>query len=425
MRSIGYIASSGSLVLVPSIVNITTSAASTALSAVGLILGSSTGSTTSGATSGNNGQIASQSISSGSYVDYGTTITYTTYNYIAPTFPPSWVDSTVSNFIEGVAFNDGVTATNMQYSGSYSVTSGSLPSGTSLNSSTGAITGTPTTQGPYSFTITASNSYGSISASFSGFVSTVAALNLGVFFNTPSSQNSLSGTIFGENTSGADVTVTLTTTAGTISPTSFFLGQDTTVTPSFTVTGLTAGQTITVQASGGGTSASQSATTTSPAPPTPQLTLDVSFQTPSSSTSLTGSVTAENTTSTNYTVSVSTNVGTINTSSFSAPANSTVFSPFTITGLSGNQTATVTAVVSGVASANNSATTTTALTYRFAYQTGGYPTAQSGESVSSEGNFQASGPQLGTTVYVNAGNCGSNGIDVQSPTYYYWRCFVK
>lgn len=413
------------MILVPSIINITTSAASSALSSVGLVLGSTTGSTTSGATSGNNGYVATQSVASGSYVDYGTTITYTTYNYIAPTFPPVWIDSTVSGFIEGVAFTDAVAATNMEYSGSYTVTAGSLPSGTSLNSSTGAITGTPTTQGPYSFTITASNAYGSTSASFSGFVSTVAALNLGVFFNTPSSQNSLSGTIFGENTTGSDVTVILTTTAGTISPTSFFLGQESTATPSFTVTGLSAGQTITVQASVGSTNASQSATTTSPAPPTPQLTLDVSFNTPSSSTSLSGTITADNTTSTSYTVNVATSAGTVSPTSFSAPANSTVYQAFTVSSLTSQQTATVTASVPSVASGSNSATTTTSLTYRFAYQINSYPTAQAGETVSSEGNFQASGPQIGTTVYVNAGNCGSNGVDVQSPSYYYWRCFVK
>jgi hypothetical protein len=59
----------------------------------------------------------------------------------------------------------------MNYSGSYSITSGSLPTGISLNSSTGAITGTPTVASQsYSFTITASNSYGSTATSFSGTV---------------------------------------------------------------------------------------------------------------------------------------------------------------------------------------------------------------------------------------------------------------
>lgn len=71
----------------PNIVDLPTSAASSALSAVGLVLGSSTGSTSSGATSENNGKIATQSVASGNYVDYGTTITYTTYNYVPPCTP--------------------------------------------------------------------------------------------------------------------------------------------------------------------------------------------------------------------------------------------------------------------------------------------------------------------------------------------------
>ena len=44
--------------------------------------------------------------------------------------------------------------------------SGSLPAGLSLNASTGKITGTPTTAGTYSFTVTATNDYGSDSKEF-------------------------------------------------------------------------------------------------------------------------------------------------------------------------------------------------------------------------------------------------------------------
>ncbi|MFM5968908.1 MAG: Ig domain-containing protein [Micrococcales bacterium] len=89
-----------------------------------------------------------------------------------PSYPPSWTDNTLAGFQANVAYSDGVSATNMNYGGSYSVSAGSLPSGISLNSSTGAVTGTPTTAGQsYSFTITASNSYPpSISQTFSGTV---------------------------------------------------------------------------------------------------------------------------------------------------------------------------------------------------------------------------------------------------------------
>ena len=87
-----------------------------------------------------------------------------------PSYPPSWSDNTLAGFTATVVYSDGVSATNMSYSGSYSVSAGSLPAGISLNSSSGAVTGTPTTVGAYSFTITASNSYGSVSQAFSGSV---------------------------------------------------------------------------------------------------------------------------------------------------------------------------------------------------------------------------------------------------------------
>lgn len=88
-----------------------------------------------------------------------------------PTYPPSWSDNTLGAFQADVAYSDAVTATNMNYSGAYSVSVGTLPAGISLNTSTGAVTGTPTTAGQsYSFTIAASNSYNTITQAFSGTV---------------------------------------------------------------------------------------------------------------------------------------------------------------------------------------------------------------------------------------------------------------
>jgi large repetitive protein len=87
------------------------------------------------------------------------------------TFPPVWSDSALANFIVNKVYSDGVTATNMSaYSGVYSVSAGSLPAGISFNTSTGAVTGTPTAAAAYSFTITATNTYGTISQVFSGNV---------------------------------------------------------------------------------------------------------------------------------------------------------------------------------------------------------------------------------------------------------------
>src|SRR5215472_15408533 len=58
----------------------------------------------------------------------------------------------------------------------YAVTSGSLPTGLSLNSSSGAISGTPSVAGTYSFTITATDTFGaSGSAAFQIIIVTAAS----------------------------------------------------------------------------------------------------------------------------------------------------------------------------------------------------------------------------------------------------------
>ena len=90
-----------------------------------------------------------------------------------PTYPPSWSDSSLAGtFRVGEAYSDSVSASGNP-TPSYAITSGSLPAGVSLNSSTGAVTGTPTTAGAYSFTIQASNGVGTpVNAAFSGTVAT-------------------------------------------------------------------------------------------------------------------------------------------------------------------------------------------------------------------------------------------------------------
>lgn len=70
-----------------------------------------------------------------------------------PTPAPSFTDTTVAGGTLKKAYSDGVSASNAS---SYSIASGSLPTGLSLNTSNGAITGTPTEQGSFTFAITAS-----------------------------------------------------------------------------------------------------------------------------------------------------------------------------------------------------------------------------------------------------------------------------
>ena len=83
--------------------------------------------------------------------------------------PPSWSDQTLGIVTKASAYSDGVSATGTSPI-TYSVYSGSLPSSISLNTSTGAITGTTAASGSYSFTIRATNSWGYVEKAFSGTI---------------------------------------------------------------------------------------------------------------------------------------------------------------------------------------------------------------------------------------------------------------
>lgn len=79
--------------------------------------------------------------------------------------PPVWSDITLaSTFRVNSAYSDAVAATGGTVS--YSVSEGSLPAGIELNTTTGAITGTPTTVDTYTFTIRATNAGGFISQAY-------------------------------------------------------------------------------------------------------------------------------------------------------------------------------------------------------------------------------------------------------------------
>jgi LPXTG-motif cell wall-anchored protein len=63
----------------------------------------------------------------------------------------------------------------------FSVSAGALPAGLSLDPATGIISGTPTTSGPFSFTINALNAAGTASATYAGtVVATTAPASLPV-----------------------------------------------------------------------------------------------------------------------------------------------------------------------------------------------------------------------------------------------------
>lgn len=75
---------------------------------------------------------------------------------------PVPIGSVLKSGISGTAYSETISAQGGTGSGyTYSVTAGALPTGTSLNSSTGVISGTPSAAGSYSFTIKVVDSAGS------------------------------------------------------------------------------------------------------------------------------------------------------------------------------------------------------------------------------------------------------------------------
>ncbi len=75
------------------------------------------------------------------------------------TVAPTVTTTSLPGAVVGVAYSQTLTATG-DATITWSVQSGSLPNGLSLNASTGAITGTPTTSGSSTFTVRATNGAG-------------------------------------------------------------------------------------------------------------------------------------------------------------------------------------------------------------------------------------------------------------------------
>ena len=73
---------------------------------------------------------------------------------------PVWVTTTLPVGTVSVAYSATLNATNVQASSGYSIVSGALPGGLSLNATTGAITGTPSANGTSNLTFRATNANG-------------------------------------------------------------------------------------------------------------------------------------------------------------------------------------------------------------------------------------------------------------------------
>ncbi|HEX3744311.1 MAG TPA: endo-1,4-beta-xylanase [Bryobacteraceae bacterium] len=97
---------------------------------------------------------------------------------------PSITTLSLANGITSAAYSQRVTATGTTPL-TWSITGGALPAGLSWNGTSGAITGTPSTAGAKSLTVTATNAYGRDSAPFTITVGIVPAITTTAFAPAP------------------------------------------------------------------------------------------------------------------------------------------------------------------------------------------------------------------------------------------------
>lgn len=105
------------------------------------------------------------------------TLVGVSFTGIPPVVP---LDVVLPNGTVGSAYSTTITVTGGTGPYTFAITAGTLPSGLSLNTSTGVISGTATTAGSSSFTIQATDSLGATgSTAFSLVVGAAPAVNYG------------------------------------------------------------------------------------------------------------------------------------------------------------------------------------------------------------------------------------------------------
>lgn len=87
------------------------------------------------------------------------------YSVVVAVFPS--LSGTLAVPSKSVAYSSSLTLTGGHTPVSYSISSGSLPPGLSIDSSTGTISGTPSTTGPYTFTVQVTDAHGNVATSSS------------------------------------------------------------------------------------------------------------------------------------------------------------------------------------------------------------------------------------------------------------------
>ena len=119
---------------------------------------------------------------------------------------PAINTAVLANWTAGKSgYNQPITATGGTGAHTFSVTSGTLPSGLSLNKSTGVISGTPKTANTYNFTITATDSLGITGSKlFTVLINPALTVGPANLVNGQVNETSYSQTIVATGGTGAD-----------------------------------------------------------------------------------------------------------------------------------------------------------------------------------------------------------------------------
>lgn len=127
-------------------------------------------------------------------------------------YPPTITTASLPNGEAGTTYNQTLEATGSDTI-TWSVTSGSLPAGLTLDRSTGEIAGTPTTVETSNFTVKAENDYGNDSTQFTLTIETAANVPVNSVSLSPSTLNlvenetgTLTATVLPNNATNKDVT---------------------------------------------------------------------------------------------------------------------------------------------------------------------------------------------------------------------------
>lgn len=136
---------------------------------------------TTGAITGTPVNQLSETFAIRAFTEYGWTSMTFVLTPMRPGIVPSFTDETLGDFDVAVAYTDSVAATG-DPSIAYSL-SGIVPAGITIDAHTGAVTGTPLYNGPFSFTVRAENAFGFDEFDVSGWVDAVAAADLDLGFS--------------------------------------------------------------------------------------------------------------------------------------------------------------------------------------------------------------------------------------------------